>query len=209
MHEVMHALGFYHEQSRPGRDEYVEIFWENIQPGQEHNFIKYKNNEVDVLGAPYDYSSIMHYGKYSFALDAKAPTIQGIHNKAQTLGQRSALSPTDIFQINELYNCKNTGSGWSDWSSFGPCDTDCNKMRSRFCMDPTDRTKCPNPTNTAMLGWGIDEQKEKCTFSECNAPVDGHWNKWGSWSECSVTCDKGKHSRTRECTDPAPKNGGK
>lgn len=40
------------------------------------------------------------------------------------------------------------------------------------------------------------------------APINGHWNRWGSWGECSVTCGKGVHSRSRVCTDPAPKNGG-
>lgn len=33
MHEVLHSLGFWHEQSRPDRDQNVEIMWENIAKG--------------------------------------------------------------------------------------------------------------------------------------------------------------------------------
>lgn len=34
IHEFLHALGFYHQQSATERDDYVTIVWENIQAGQ-------------------------------------------------------------------------------------------------------------------------------------------------------------------------------
>lgn len=39
--------------------------------------------------------------------------------------------------------------------------------------------------------------------------LDGGYTVWVEWSECSATCDGGVQVRTRSCTKPAPKNGGK
>ena len=66
MHELMHAAGFWHEQSRADRDEHISINWNNIQSGMEFNFLKYDLNKIDHLGAEYDTCSIMHYGSQAF-----------------------------------------------------------------------------------------------------------------------------------------------
>ena len=36
----MHALGIWHEQMRPDRDQYVKILFENVKPEKKHNFNK-------------------------------------------------------------------------------------------------------------------------------------------------------------------------
>ncbi|XP_038553965.1 meprin A subunit beta-like [Micropterus salmoides] len=47
-HEFLHALGFWHEQSRADRDDYVNIMWDHIEPGHKHNFESY-NDTVSML----------------------------------------------------------------------------------------------------------------------------------------------------------------
>uniref|UniRef100_A0AC35GCL0 Metalloendopeptidase n=1 Tax=Panagrolaimus sp. PS1159 TaxID=55785 RepID=A0AC35GCL0_9BILA len=60
-HEVAHALGFWHEQSRPDRDYYVKVRWENIDRDSKGQFLKEQPADVDNGGVPYDLGSIMHY----------------------------------------------------------------------------------------------------------------------------------------------------
>ena len=38
IHEILHALGFFHEHSRPDRDQYITIDFDNLKDGMQHNF---------------------------------------------------------------------------------------------------------------------------------------------------------------------------
>ncbi|XP_052381502.1 astacin-like metalloprotease toxin 5 isoform X2 [Oncorhynchus keta] len=64
-HELMHALGLHHEHTRPDRDQYITIQWDNVVSGKEDNF---KVKEGDTQDLPYDYDSIMHYGTFLLAV---------------------------------------------------------------------------------------------------------------------------------------------
>lgn len=74
IHEVTHALGFFHMQSATERDDYVTIHWDNIQSGMEHNFDKYGTDTITNFGIQYDIGSIMHYDAYAFSSNGN-PTI--------------------------------------------------------------------------------------------------------------------------------------
>lgn len=39
--------------------------------------------------------------------------------------------------------------------------------------------------------------------------VDGGWTTWESWTSCTRSCESGTQLRVRNCSQPAPQNGGK
>nr|BAO25122.1 hatching enzyme [Verasper variegatus] len=101
-HEINHALGFQHEQTRSDRDNYVRINWENINQRMAYNFHKQDTNN---LNTPYDYSSIMHYGKTAFSIQRGKDSITPIPNSNVQIGQRQGMSYWDVMRINRLYGC--------------------------------------------------------------------------------------------------------
>lgn len=129
VHEFLHMLGVYHEQSRSDRDDFVEIKWDNIQDDAVGNFQK-KPGTTDYYD--YDYGSIMHYRSTSFAKDPSKPTIVPKQPGA-VIGQRQSMSFGDRQTIAKMYQrfekrgyagVWRAGSGryalWvnADWDSF-------------------------------------------------------------------------------------------
>lgn len=99
VHEIGHALGFWHEQSRADRDAYVRIEWDNILEGHQYNFDQHLSDGKDF--GDYDYQSIMHYGPLAFSKNGK-PTIIPLMDVID-IGQRHHLSDKDIAAVKAMY----------------------------------------------------------------------------------------------------------
>ncbi|RVE47431.1 hypothetical protein evm_007941 [Chilo suppressalis] len=128
VHELGHVVGFWHEHTRPDRDNHVQIIRDNIMTGQEYNFNKLTAEEVNSLGQTYDYDSIMHYARNTFSKGTYLDTILPleVHGKKRPeIGQRVRLSVSDIAQTNLLYKCAKCGrtllgnSGWFNSPGWG------------------------------------------------------------------------------------------
>jgi hypothetical protein len=140
VHEILHALGFWHEQSRPDRDEHVTILTENVQPYAINNFAKLDRAVVNSLGSPYDYGSIMHYPDWAFQKRAGLATIAPARalERWEVMGQCGRMSPSDVMQLRLMYQC---GGGSRDLSSITPdslCTASCKCWAYAFGSCRTD-----------------------------------------------------------------------
>ncbi|XP_061162947.1 blastula protease 10-like [Saccostrea echinata] len=104
-HEIGHAVGYWHEQSRPDRDGFVEIQEANIASALLFNFEKQPTSQVNTFGVPYDYLSVMHYGARAFSTN-NGITVRTIDQSFQNIiGNAPGLSFSDIKLANLMYNC--------------------------------------------------------------------------------------------------------
>uniref|UniRef100_A0AAQ6IT23 Metalloendopeptidase n=1 Tax=Anabas testudineus TaxID=64144 RepID=A0AAQ6IT23_ANATE len=99
-HELIHALGFNHEQCRSDRDQHIKILLQNVIPGEEYNF-----NKINTLnlGTPYDYNSVMHYVKITVSV---SPPWWLFPTANTVFGTATQMSQNDIDRINLLYCSK-------------------------------------------------------------------------------------------------------
>uniref|UniRef100_A0A3B5M6U0 Metalloendopeptidase n=1 Tax=Xiphophorus couchianus TaxID=32473 RepID=A0A3B5M6U0_9TELE len=109
-HEFLHALGFWHEQSKSDRDDYVQIMWNRILEGREHNFNTYDDTVSSSLGVPYDYNSMMHYSKGAFQNGSEPTIVTKIPAFNDVIGQRMEFSDSDLLKLNRLYKCSKSST---------------------------------------------------------------------------------------------------
>lgn len=100
-HESLHALGFWHEQSRPDRDDFIRVLFANVLPGYEDQF-DLLPTEADGVGN-YDFASVMHYTRKAFSKNG-LDTIQAdteAHNSL--IGESTQASDQDIQAVQSIY----------------------------------------------------------------------------------------------------------
>ncbi|ETN76863.1 astacin [Necator americanus] len=106
LHELMHVIGLWHEHMRYDRDKYIKVHYENIERGYWSQFEKVTPDKATTYNVPYDYKSVMHYGKRSFAKPGRI-SMETLDSRYQNvIGNQKDASPSDYRKICEIYQCK-------------------------------------------------------------------------------------------------------
>ncbi len=102
LHEWMHTIGFFHEQNRGDRDQYLQIIWDNIDEVNKPQFKKLPNDYMGVAGRPFDFQSIMLYPSETFSMHPGEPALLTIDGDIIPRTE-NLLSDEDIARINQTY----------------------------------------------------------------------------------------------------------
>ena len=100
IHEIGHAIGLRHEQSRYDRDNSININLSNVHPDNRHNFNKYTSNYFAV--GSIDYNSVMMYDSDAFAINPAIPVMTK-KSDGSTWNGGNVLSNSDRSWANNIY----------------------------------------------------------------------------------------------------------
>lgn len=196
--------------------------WATTDPPQKKRSRKCNNPEVKFGGQPcsytYEEEDPVGSGKY------KNTTVTTISTwkfyKYDSCDETWDNCPTPIDAV--LTN-------WGEWSK---CQAKCNHrckdgitwactapgVDTEHDKDEIERTRTCDALNGGLtLACNGQSLKEtaRCDgnsegdgkYPKCD--TDGAFSEWELWGECSTTCGRGTHTRTRACDDPPPVGAGK
>ncbi|KAJ2987006.1 hypothetical protein HDV02_006405, partial [Globomyces sp. JEL0801] len=117
-HELAHALGFIHEQCRPDRDNYIDIHWDRIQKGKEHNFNIWEGIEGDDK-TEYDTYSLMQYQSDAFGVDGQATITR---KDGSWIRRNDEIAASDVAGMAKAYPSNIEWFSWSEGLFAYNCD---------------------------------------------------------------------------------------
>lgn len=101
VHELLHAIATYHEQSRADRDNYVTIDFDNVTNTYAFETYIERGQQGQDIG-PYNFASIMHYHSTAFQGNQPTPTI--VRNDGRPLApSQRGMSMGDTNGIRMVY----------------------------------------------------------------------------------------------------------
>ena len=100
LHEMGHAIGLWHEQSRSDRDTFINILYNNVIKFERPNFDQVFDNAQSI--GLFDYASIMEYFPASFSKNGE-PTIESIPAGIR-LSNSAGYTAGDVDMISRIYS---------------------------------------------------------------------------------------------------------
>uniref|UniRef100_A0A0N5B498 Zinc metalloproteinase n=1 Tax=Strongyloides papillosus TaxID=174720 RepID=A0A0N5B498_STREA len=132
IHETMHALGVIHEFARHDRNFYINVRFENIDPGLGFNYQTFPLSRATSYGLKYDYGSVMHYDRLAGSVNGRIAMEPKYWSYLKTIGQTTRFGFNDAKQLNIHYcSAKCRSSNLKCEMGGYPNPNDC-----RFCKCP-------------------------------------------------------------------------
>nr|XP_054606116.1 adhesion G protein-coupled receptor B3 isoform X9 [Nothobranchius furzeri] len=162
------------------------------------NCLKLEKGTVETCGIVYSKCTCpQHLG------DGESDSVLLLNNVVLPLNPQTEGCLSPQLQAGQICNLsaevkrppKEVHGVWEEWSPWSLCSFTCgrgHRTRTRMCAPPQHGGRaCDGP----------ETQTKLCNIALC--PVDGQWQEWSSWSDCSVTCANGTQQRTRQCSAAA------
>ncbi|XP_069091836.1 adhesion G protein-coupled receptor B3 isoform X7 [Pleurodeles waltl] len=164
------------------------------------NCLKSENGRTELCGVMYTKCTCpQHLGEWG--PDDQA--LVSLNNVVLPLNEQTEGCLTQELQTTQVCNLsreakrppKEVHGVWEEWSPWSLCSFTCGRgqrTRTRSCVPPQyGGRSCDGP----------ETHHKPCNIALC--PVDGQWQEWSAWSQCSVTCSNGTQQRSRQCTPAA------
>ncbi|XP_003743915.1 astacin-like metalloprotease toxin 5 [Galendromus occidentalis] len=116
VHELGHVVGFYHEHTRSDRDQYIDLYLENVDAQYYPQFEKLQPYD-NRLYNKFDYNSVMLYGSKSFSNNGQYTMMSKSGGILNEVHDKGGLSPADVERVQKLYKC--SGSSGANGGDFG------------------------------------------------------------------------------------------